>query len=151
MKVICSALPQAIGKVLWSKNLQRDFGGIRQRWGYAGSPLVDGNLVIVDSGGVGASTVALDKATGALKWKAGNDEAGYSSPVAFDLGGTRCVAIFKADALVGLNAANGQELWRYPWQTRIRYQCANANRFRRQDFHHLGVWHWLRSAAGESG
>ena len=105
------------GKVLWRKNLLRDFGGSRQRWGYAGSPLVDGNLVIVDSGGVGASTVALDKTTGALKWKAGDDEAGYSSPVAFDLAGTRCIAVFKADALVGLNAANGQEMWRYRWKT----------------------------------
>ena len=87
MKVTCSALPQATGKVVWKKNLQRDFSGIRQRWGYAGSPLVDGNLVIVDSGGVGASTVALDKTTGAPKWKAGDDEPGYSSPVAFDLPG----------------------------------------------------------------
>jgi outer membrane protein assembly factor BamB len=110
-------LAAATGKVVWSKNLPRDFGGNRQRWGYSGSPLIDGNLVIVDSGGVGASTVALDKATGALKWKAGNDEAGYSSPIAFNLAGTRCVAIFKADALVGLNAASGQELWRFPWKT----------------------------------
>ena len=106
------------GKVLWRKNLLRDFGGSRQRWGYAGSPLVDGNLVIVDSGGVGASTVALDKTTGALQWKAGDDEAGYSSPVAFDLAGTRCIAVFKAGALVGLNAANGQEMWRYRWPIR---------------------------------
>ncbi|MGC2578224.1 MAG: PQQ-binding-like beta-propeller repeat protein [Terrimicrobiaceae bacterium] len=110
-------LAAASGKVLWSKNLQKDFSGRRRRYGYAGSPLVDGNLVIVDSGGVGASTVALDKTTGALKWKAGDDEAGYSSPVGFDLAGLRCVAVFKADALVGLNAANGQELWRFPWET----------------------------------
>jgi outer membrane protein assembly factor BamB len=114
--LFCLAAPN--GKVLWRKNLLRDFGGNRQKWGYAGSPLVDGNLVIVDSGGVGASTVALDKTTGALKWKAGDDEAGYSSPVAFDLAGIRCVAVFKADALVGLNAANGQELWRFRWKTR---------------------------------
>ena len=105
------------GKVLWRKNLPMDFDGSRPRWGYAGPPLVDGNLVIVDSGGVGASTVALDKATGALKWKAGDDGAGYSSPVAFNLAGSRCVAVFKADALVGLNAADGQELWRFPWKT----------------------------------
>jgi outer membrane protein assembly factor BamB len=110
-------LAASSGNVLWSKNLQRDFGGRRQRWGYAGSPLVDGGLVILDSGGEGASNVALDKTTGAVKWKAGSDGAGYSSPVAFDLAGTRCVALFKGDALVGLNAANGQELWRYPWQT----------------------------------
>ena len=111
-------LAAASGQVLWSKNLQRDFGGIRQDWGYSGSPLVDGNLVILDAGGPGASTVALDKTTGAVKWKSGNDAAGYSSPVAFNLAGVRCVAIFKADALVGLNAANGQELWRYRWETR---------------------------------
>ncbi|HEY5706210.1 MAG TPA: PQQ-binding-like beta-propeller repeat protein [Terrimicrobiaceae bacterium] len=110
-------LSAASGKVLWSKNLQRDFGGNRQRWGYAGSPLVDGGLVIVDSGGESASTVALDKTTGTLKWKSGNDSAGYSSPIGFDLAGTRCIAVFKGDALVGLNAANGQELWRYPWKT----------------------------------
>jgi outer membrane protein assembly factor BamB len=110
-------LASASGKMLWKKNLQRDFGGNRQQWGYSGSPLVDGNLVILDSGGEGASTVALDKTTGALRWKAGNDEAGYSSPVAFDLAGIRCIAIFKADGLVGLNAADGQELWRYPWKT----------------------------------
>ncbi|MET0223406.1 MAG: PQQ-binding-like beta-propeller repeat protein [Terrimicrobium sp.] len=111
-------LSAASGKVLWSKNLQKDFGGIRQKWGYSGSPLVDGDLVILDAGGPGASTVALDKITGAVKWKAGNDGAGYSSPVAFDLGGVRSVVIFKADALVGLNSASGQELWRYPWQTK---------------------------------
>ena len=110
-------LAAANGNVLWSKNLQKDFGGSRERWGYAGSPLVDGNLVIVDSGGAGASTVALDKTTGALKWKAGDDGSGYSSPVAFNLAGTRCVAVFKGDALVGLNASNGQELWRYRWKT----------------------------------
>ena len=27
------------------------------------------------------------------------------------------MAVFKADALVGLNAADGQELWRFPWKT----------------------------------
>jgi outer membrane protein assembly factor BamB len=111
-------LAAASGKVLWRKNLQRDFGGIRQHWGYSGSPLVDGNLIILDAGGPAASTVALDKITGAVKWKAGSDAAGYSSPVAFNLAGTRCVAVFKADALVGLNAANGQELWRYGWPMR---------------------------------
>ena len=117
-------LSAATGAVLWSKNLQRDFGGIRPEWGYSGSPLVDGDMVTVDSGGAGASTVALDKATGALKWKAGNDAGGYSSPVACNLAGTRCVAIFKADALVGLNAATGQELWRYRWETHADINAA---------------------------
>jgi outer membrane protein assembly factor BamB len=117
------------GKVLWRKNLLRDFGGSRPHWGYAGSALVDGNLVIVDAGGPGASTVALDKTTGALKWKAGNDEAGYSSPVAFNLAGTRCVAIFKGAALVGLNAANGQELWRYRWETHADINVATPIAF----------------------
>lgn len=117
-------LTAASGKVVWSKNLQKDFGGRRPRWGYAQSPLIDGNLIILDSGGEGASTVAFNKTTGALKWKAGDDTAGYSSPVAFDLAGTRCVAVFKGEALVGLNAASGQELWRYKWRTNYEVNAA---------------------------
>lgn len=112
------------GKVVWSKNLQKDFGGKRPTWGYAGSPLIEGELVIVDSGGQGASTVALDKSTGVLKWKAGDDSAGYSSPLTMDLAGTRCVVLFKADSLVGLKAANGQELWRHGWRTNYDVNAA---------------------------
>jgi outer membrane protein assembly factor BamB len=105
------------GKVIWRKHLIKDLGGQRSRWGYACSPLVEGNMLIVDNGGRGASTLALNKLNGNVIWRSGDDYAGYASPVVFNLGSVRCVVVFKASTVVGLNVANGQELWRHPWKT----------------------------------
>jgi outer membrane protein assembly factor BamB len=107
----------ATGKVKWYKHYQKDFGGRRPEWGYAGSPTVDGDLLFVDVGGEGASTVALNKNTGAVVWKSGSDEAGYGSPVVADLHGKRVVLVFKARAVVGYDVKNGAEQFRTEWKT----------------------------------
>ena len=110
-------LDAASGKKLWYKHYQKDFGGKRPYWGYAGSPLVEGGLLVCDVGGHGASTVALDKLTGAPVWKSGDDDAGYASPVAASPGGKKAVIMFKASQLVGLDLKDGSELWRTEWKT----------------------------------
>ena len=110
-------LDAATGKPVWYKHYQKDFGGKRPQWGFAGSPTVEGNLVIVDVGGKGASTVALDKATGATVWKSGDDAAGYASPVVAVIAGKKTVVMFKASHLVGLDLKDGRELWRGEWKT----------------------------------
>ena len=110
-------LDAATGKKVWYKHYQKDFGGRRPEWGYAGSPTVEGKMLLLDAGGKGSSTVALDKTNGNVIWKAGDDEAGYGSPVAATIGGKRTVVIFKASHLVGLDAATGREFWRTEWKT----------------------------------
>lgn len=110
-------LDAATGKVKWSKDFTKDFGGKIPRWGYAISPLVEGNRLIVEPGGPGASVVALDKQSGEVIWKAGDEPEAYSSPVAFDLNGERCVAVFTASGLVGRSLKDGKLLWSYPWKT----------------------------------
>jgi len=77
----------ADGKEVWRKNMAKDFGGeMMSGWGYAESPLVDGSLLICTPGGKKGTLVALDKATGELKWRTGDftDKAAYSSPVPVD-------------------------------------------------------------------
>lgn len=111
------ALNAATGKPLWYKHLQKDFNGRRPGWGYAGSPTVEGNLLLIDSGGDGSSTLALNKTNGAVVWKSGSDKAGYASPVVADLGGKKTVVVFKAETLVGLDLKDGKELWRTAWKT----------------------------------
>jgi outer membrane protein assembly factor BamB len=110
-------LDAATGKPLWYKHYQQDFRGKRPQWGFAGSPLVEGSLLIVDVGARGASTIALDKTSGKIVWKSGDDDAGYASPIAADIAGKRTIVMFKATALVGLDAASGRELWRQAWKT----------------------------------
>src|SRR5262249_53569525 len=87
------------------------FQGQVLRWGISESPLVLGNSVIVTPGGRGAAVVALDKMTGKVLWKSQSDEAGYSSPIAFD--GDRKVVVFTGEGAIGLDAKNGELLWRY--------------------------------------
>jgi outer membrane protein assembly factor BamB len=110
-------LDAATGRKIWYKHYQKDFGGNRPQWGFAGSPLVEGNLLICDVGARRGSTIALDKTNGTLVWKSGNDGAGYATPVAATIAGRRTIVMFKANALVGLDAKDGRELWRSPWKT----------------------------------
>lgn len=117
-------LDAATGRKIWYQHYQRDFGGRRPQWGFAGSPTVEGNLLLLDVGAKGASTVALDKATGKVVWKSGDDEAGYATPVVATLGGKRTVVMFKATHLVGLDLKDGRELWRTPWKTNYDVNAA---------------------------
>ena len=110
-------LDAATGKVFWSKNFVKDFGAEPPKWGYAGSPLIEKDWVLVEVGAKGASVVAFDKKTGAIVWKNGDDEPAYSSLVAFDNGGERCLAQFSSEYLVGRRMKDGAELWRYRWKT----------------------------------
>ncbi len=107
-------LQKDTGKVTWEKHLVDDFGGEEPRWGYAGSPLVYGEKLITEPGGKGASVVGLDKKTGKLIWKSGDDEAAYASPTVF---GSGRIAVFNAYGLVGLQAADGREDFRVRWKT----------------------------------
>lgn len=86
--VVC--LQVSDGKLFWQKNLVKDFGGTVPRWGYAESPLVDGNKVIVTPGGTDSALVALDRMTGAVIWKGKvpqGDGAAYASAITGKVGG----------------------------------------------------------------
>lgn len=103
----------ASGKIIWSKDIIKDFGVEPSSWRFASSPLILDNMVIVEVG----MTLALDKSNGNLIWKTKKYGGGYSSPFAFQLDGKRRLAIFNALGLVILDAENGKELMQYPWKT----------------------------------
>lgn len=67
------------GTVLWSRDLRQDHFK-PNRWGFAGSPLLWRNLVILNAGDAG---VALDRLNGRIVWSAGTNAAGYASPTFF--------------------------------------------------------------------
>jgi hypothetical protein len=84
------------------------------RWGFAGSPLIWGDLVILNAGTAG---IALDRSTGRIAWSNGTNAAGYASPMRFASGGKESVLIFAAKHLVALDLPSGRELWRQFWET----------------------------------
>ena len=104
------------GKILWQKNIRKEFGGQPGDWAYAESPLVDGDVVVVTPGGDQATMAALNKKTGATIWKSaipGGDAAGYASAVVVQGGGRKQYVQLLSKGLVGVDARTGQFLWRY--------------------------------------
>jgi outer membrane protein assembly factor BamB len=108
-----SALDARTGKLIWSKNVLKEFGGSNITWGISESPLVVGNKLLVNAGGQGASIVALNKTDGSLIWKSQNDEAGYSSAIPLEVNGGTQVIFFTAERAVGLDIKDGRLLWDY--------------------------------------
>jgi len=107
-------LEAATGKELWRKDYGRDFGGKRPSWGYAESPVVDGDQVVITPGGAEGAIVALNKKTGAVLWRSQGftDSPHYSSLVPAQVGGVRQYVQLTAQSVVGVAAADGKVLWR---------------------------------------
>lgn len=106
------------GEVLWQTDTRESFGARVPSWGLSGSPLVEGDLLIVATGGdKSRSVLALDKKTGELRWSARDEEAGYAAPLAVTAAGVRQVLVFLADRIVSLNPADGATFWELGWKT----------------------------------
>jgi len=118
----------ADGALLWRTSFVKDHEAVfigesgntpgAARHGNNGSPLVDGDHLIVGVGGTnGAGMVCFAKRTGAVIWKSTSDQAGYAPPVVASFHGERQVVCFTATGLVGLRRSDGLERWRFPIRT----------------------------------
>ncbi|MDO8542850.1 MAG: PQQ-like beta-propeller repeat protein [Opitutaceae bacterium] len=105
------------GREVWRRSMKTDFKGkMMSSWGYAESPLIDGDHVIVCPGGRDGTMAALDKKTGAVVWrsKEWTDNAGYSSIVPATIGGVRQYVQLTDANVAGVDPASGKVLWKAP-------------------------------------
>ncbi|MGV3771273.1 MAG: PQQ-binding-like beta-propeller repeat protein [Verrucomicrobiales bacterium] len=123
------------GAEIWAISFEKDFGvkflgnrareGTASRRGNNGSAVIDGDSIVVPVGNKdGATLVCFDKKTGAVKWKAGHEEAAYSSLVAGTLAGRKQVIGFMADSVMGVDLQTGEVLWRVPLRTNAKRHAA---------------------------
>ncbi len=122
-----ACLDTATGKIRWQKNLVRDFGGSVPNWGYAESPLVDGEKVVVTPGGRQATLAALNKMTGETLWQAQVPEGGgaqYASCIAADVDGVRQYIQFLRGGVAGVAAKDGKFLWLNPHAANNTANCS---------------------------
>lgn len=119
-----TCLDGATGTVIWHRELLHDLGlNWREenqdvRFGRAGSPLVTDSLVVVPGGGPPkrrASLLAYDVVTGEPRWRGGECQISYSSPVLAELLGTTQVLTVNEDTASGHSLRTGEELWSHPW------------------------------------
>ncbi len=113
-----AAVDVETGKELWRQDLKQTLGAQPPTWGVSTSPLVEGELLILDAGGRGGhSIVALDRGTGKLVWHAESDKAGYATPLPVTLGESRQVVLFTGTQVVGVDPADGRVTWKRQWKT----------------------------------
>lgn len=105
--VICADME---GNRLWGKNL----GVPDNHYGYASSPLMYGNLVIVQwDNSADAKLMALDAATGSVVWSRERaDKIAWSSPMITTVGGSPQLIVMGTPAVTAYNPSNGEQLWR---------------------------------------
>src|SRR5207237_4508925 len=88
-------------------------------FGIGTTPLVEGQLVLVNVGGKKAGIVAFDKDTGKEVWQATADGASYSSPVAATIHGRRYGIFFTRQGVVLLDPKTGKVDYQKRWRARI--------------------------------
>lgn len=105
------------GKPVWQRNLARDYAPFDINWGHASSPVLFGDsLILLCYHAQMSYLLALDKRTGAVKWKV-DKPAGvesWSSPVVIAGPSGPELIVNASTGVESFNPATGASLWHYP-------------------------------------
>jgi len=109
---ILNVLDAATGAVVWSRNAASDARATIPGWGFAGSPLVVDDVVIV---AVAGTLVVYDLVNGHPRWVGPAGGASYSSPQLFTIDGVAQVLLMSEAGAKSVALADGTPLWEHPW------------------------------------
>lgn len=109
------------GKVLWQKDLAKEYGAPNTYFGLSSSPLVwNGTLIFQNLHTDRQLVLALDPKTGDELWVHDRKTDAraeclhsYASPMPFDAGDTPQVLVHGADYITGHRLSDGAEVWRH--------------------------------------
>ncbi len=126
---ILDCLDPLSGEPIWSRDMAADAGTEQLDYGFAGSPLVFDDLVVVNpgknlprdadpemyAGTAPGALIAYHRLTGEVVWRTGQRRAGYAAPRLETIDGERQILLFSAHGLGGHDPASGEELWWFEW------------------------------------
>ncbi|HYO63309.1 MAG TPA: PQQ-binding-like beta-propeller repeat protein [Pyrinomonadaceae bacterium] len=107
---ILNALDARDGSVVWSRNAAADTGTKVPGWGFASSPLVVGDAVVVAAAG---TLAAYDAATGEPRWFGPKGGGGYSSPHRVTIDGVEQIVLMCGPGVVSVAPSDGRVLWQH--------------------------------------
>jgi outer membrane protein assembly factor BamB len=113
-----TCLDLASGQKIWDRSLHQDYRVPPSYFGVGTSPLVENGLVLVNVGAKDAGIVAFAFETGKEVWRATNDGASYSSPVACTIDGARRAVFFTRQGVVVLDPQTGRVSYQQRWRAR---------------------------------
>lgn len=101
------------GKPAWTTDVAKDTERAVPFWGFASSPLVVDDVVIVAASG---TLAAYDIVTGKMKWKGPSYGGSYSSPHRVTLDGIDQVVLLGGPGAISVDPADGKVLWEHKWE-----------------------------------
>lgn len=119
------------GKPLWKVDTREAFGIVQNFFGVGSTPVIEGDLLIVQVGGSpkgssardfenlkgnGSGVVAFDKRTGEVKYRITDELASYSVPVLATINGRRWCFVFARGGLIGFEPLTGKVDFHFPWR-----------------------------------
>ncbi|WP_395753484.1 PQQ-binding-like beta-propeller repeat protein [Prosthecobacter sp.] len=141
---VAACLDAASGKVIWEVDTVQTFGAKIPKWGFAASPVLDGERVLLHVGAREGSVLALDKNSGKEVWRGGPDPAGYCTPEIISHAGARQLIAWGPEHVQSLDPASGRVNWTFPYK--ITYGVSIA-----QPIYHDGIllvsgyWHGAKA------
>jgi outer membrane protein assembly factor BamB len=108
------------GRLNWTIDCRKKFGADKGFFGFACAPLVHGKNLLLNISGKKGGIIALDTASGKLRWTATQGEASYASPIIANFNNTPQALFFTRAGLASINPADGAVNFTHPWQPAIR-------------------------------
>jgi outer membrane protein assembly factor BamB len=101
------------GKPVWIRSLAEEYGPFRNRWGMGSSPILVGDLLVIQVDHWSRSyLLGVDARTGANRWKTDrNESVNWSSPLAVKVKGQTQLIVVGTSRARGYDARDGTELW----------------------------------------
>ena len=138
-----SCVDRNSGKLVWTKDLAREYQFVQNFFGVASTPAVFEELLLVMVGGSpsesqgktayqldqvrsdGTAIVAFNKQTGDEVYRVGDDLASYASLVVRNINGAPTGLAFLRSGLLGFDARSGIEKFTFPWRA-SKLESVNA-------------------------
>jgi outer membrane protein assembly factor BamB len=109
---LLNALDARTGSRIWSRNAAVDANREVPEWGFAGSPAVVADLVVVALAG---RLAAYERSTGDLRWLGPEGGGGYSSPHIVTIEGVPQILLLRGSRTIAVSPADGTLLWEHTW------------------------------------
>jgi hypothetical protein len=110
---ILNALDAGNGAVVWSRNAASDTHTKVPMWGFASSPLVVDDVVIIAAAG---TLAAYDLANGKPRWVGPHHGGSYSSPQLVTIDGVAQILLLSPPGVISVAPADGRLLWQHSWE-----------------------------------
>ena len=108
-----SCLQADTGQEIWSRDLVAELGSGLVPWQNAASPVIVGELVLLNGNAGSQKLMGLNKLNGATAWRAHDDTLTQATPVATSIDEVAQVIFFTRSGLVAVEPESGDSLWRY--------------------------------------